>query len=62
MRDNIETPMLVRDVAAQLTEIARQKPTATISIYNEFNYGFLLDEVMYDPENNTAVFLLVENY
>jgi hypothetical protein len=59
MRADIESrPLLVKDVAAQLTEIARQKPDAVLAV-REGRYGALVDYVGYDADNNKAVIEVV---
>jgi hypothetical protein len=61
MRPDIEERrLLVRDVAAQLTEIAAQKPDAVFAV-KERRYHALVDRVEYDADNNTAIVEVVWN-
>lgn len=62
MRKNIETPYLASEVIKKLQAIVDQKPQATVSLCNEFGYGFLLDDIIYDADENIAMFELIENY
>jgi hypothetical protein len=62
VRADIESrPLLVKDVAAQLAEIARQKPDATLAV-RDGKYGCLVDSVGYEAEDNAAVIEIVINY
>jgi len=62
MRADIDIrDLLVKDVAAQLTEIAKQKPDATLTV-REGRYASLIDCITYDPATNRVIIETVWNY